>query len=302
MRAFRGLPGVAYLQAGAMSPFTWVFAKVIDHLIANGYVANENLMAAPYDWRLALQFQERRDGYFSKLMGTIQTAKEREGKPVVLLAHSMGNRTVHYFLNWVANTQPNGLGWLDSHIHSFFACGAPFLGATSAFRGAMLGEDFGIGAFINQDLATILCRSCSAGPEVFPIGALERHDSLPIDLCYSRHEGRITIDILSADLTPATGECVSMEFDIEHSRVKQQKRHTRTQKTRNNFVDKAKGSAHGGVDFYQRFQFVTEDVDVDRATGESLTFTLKIDKWLVGSFALYVLTQSPPQLDSQGHL
>ena len=58
VRAFRGLPGVAYLQAGAMSPFTWVFAKVIDHLLANGYTANVNLMACPYDWRLALRWQE----------------------------------------------------------------------------------------------------------------------------------------------------------------------------------------------------------------------------------------------------
>ena len=62
VRAFRGLPGVAYLQAGAMSPFTWVFAKVIDHLLANGYTANVNLMACPYDWRLALRWQEERDG------------------------------------------------------------------------------------------------------------------------------------------------------------------------------------------------------------------------------------------------
>lgn len=289
VRAFRGLPGVAYLQAGVMSPFTWVFAKVIDHLKANGYEANKNLMACPYDWRLALQWQEERDGYFSKLKQTIEDAKAiNSGKPAILLAHSMGNRTVHYFLNWILNTQRDAQQWLDEHVHSFFAVAAPFLGASSAFRGAMLGEDFGIGAFINQDLATILCRSCSAGPEVFPVGPLATTDRLSgCDVAYSRHEGRLTIDVLSADLTSAVGSPLAMQIHVEHSQLKNRKRHSRSKKTRNNFVDGSEGS-HGRVDFYQRFQFTTEDVDVRRAVGEDLTFHLRVDKATVAKFSLPV--------------
>lgn len=290
VRAFRGLPGVAYLQAGAMSPFTWVFAKVIDHLCANGYEKNKNLMACPYDWRLALRWQEERDGYFSQLKQTIEHAKTTNaGRPVVLLAHSMGNRTVHYFLNWVLNTQDDAQRWLDEHVHSFFAAAAPFLGSSAAFRGAMLGEDFGIGAFINQDLATILCRSCSAGPEVFPVGPLASIDdrTTGCDLAYSRYEGRLTIDVLSADLTQSAGHPLAVQFDVEHSRIKNHRRLHRSVKTRNNFVDGSK-SKHGGVDFYQRFQFVTEDVDINRATGEELTVTLRFDKHVSGKFSLPV--------------
>jgi triacylglycerol esterase/lipase EstA (alpha/beta hydrolase family) len=42
-----------------------------------------------------------RDGYFSSLKVSIEAMARREKKKVVLLGHSMGNRVIQYFLNWV---------------------------------------------------------------------------------------------------------------------------------------------------------------------------------------------------------
>jgi hypothetical protein len=47
VRPYRGLEGVAYLQGGALSPFTWVFAPVIECLKQHGYVENKTLFAEP---------------------------------------------------------------------------------------------------------------------------------------------------------------------------------------------------------------------------------------------------------------
>ena len=61
------------------------------------------------------------------------------------MAHSMGNKTVHYFIHWVVNTYGTTVGnaWIDRYLHSFFAVAGPFLGASEAFKAAMMGEDFG---------------------------------------------------------------------------------------------------------------------------------------------------------------
>ena len=43
----------------------------------------------------------QRDSYFSRLAQLIHQTYITNQKKVVLLAHSMGNKTVHYFLHWV---------------------------------------------------------------------------------------------------------------------------------------------------------------------------------------------------------
>lgn len=44
---------------------------LVDKLVAIGYDSN-NLMAMPYDWRLAAADTEQRDGYFSRLRLNIE--------------------------------------------------------------------------------------------------------------------------------------------------------------------------------------------------------------------------------------
>jgi len=103
-----------------------------------------------------------RDGYFSTLKINIEAMARREKKKVVVLGHSMGNRIIQYFLNWVRTinqplagqlafqmNQPiklmidwttqaklnHGQAWIDQNIHTFVAVGAPFLGAPKSVRG-----------------------------------------------------------------------------------------------------------------------------------------------------------------------
>ena len=77
----------------------------------------------------------------------------------MLLAHSMGCRTAHYFLCWVKNQKDigdlNSQLWIDKYIHSLFAAGGPFLGSPGAHYAALTGlyltKDCGLGAFLNAD-------------------------------------------------------------------------------------------------------------------------------------------------------
>lgn len=162
MRALEGLNGVDYLQHGAVAEAsTWVFGKVIRHLKAHGY-SDRNLKAvrkyaraqwmtdflqldhwrfhlqAPYDWRLPPQFLETRDQYFSRLGKMIEGMVQTNHNKVVLLAHSMGCKTCHYFLYWVHERR--GRRWIDQHIHGLFAISGPFLGSPKAFRSTLMGE------------------------------------------------------------------------------------------------------------------------------------------------------------------
>lgn len=91
-----------------------------------------------YDWRLPYHILERRDGYFSWLRDQITIMVKRTGKMVVIMGHSMGNRVIHYFLNWLRIADPrDGAEWIKTHIHTFMAVGAPWLGATKTLRGTV---------------------------------------------------------------------------------------------------------------------------------------------------------------------
>jgi hypothetical protein len=69
-------------------------------------------------------------------------------------------RTIQYFLNFVKN-QPNGKHWLDTHIHTFVAVGAPFLGAPKAVRGLISGDSMGLDTFLTTADAIRLAHSIS---------------------------------------------------------------------------------------------------------------------------------------------
>ena len=186
VRAVQGLAGVDYLQPGhVMGATTWVFGQVIDFLRARGY-DDSNLRGAPYDWRMPPGHLQKRDRYFSELCETIEElSRDNGGKPVVLLAHSMGNNMAHYFLNWVvqnghnitkvpgAKCGFNGPAWLDKYIYSLFGISGPYLGATSALKASICGDDFGMGpALLPQDDARQLCQAMGSGAWLLPTGRL----------------------------------------------------------------------------------------------------------------------------------
>lgn len=60
-----------------------------------------SLRVFSYDWRLAPQAIELKDGLFTRMQREIEITVTRAHKPAAIVSHSMGGVMVHYFLNWV---------------------------------------------------------------------------------------------------------------------------------------------------------------------------------------------------------
>ncbi|XP_068168202.1 phosphatidylcholine-sterol acyltransferase [Antennarius striatus] len=111
------------------------FHTMVQHLVNMGYVRNETVRGAPYDWRLA---PNENAEYFMKLQDLVEEMYEQYQKPVYLLGHSMGCHYVLYFLNH----QPQA--WKDKYIGGFISLGAPWGGAVKPLRVLASGENDGI--------------------------------------------------------------------------------------------------------------------------------------------------------------
>jgi hypothetical protein len=92
-----------------------------------------------YDWRLPPHQLEIRDRYFTNLKQSIQDMSKDYG-PVVLVGHSMGNRVIQYFLNWVMQNDRYGRKWIDDNgkqlrfnLRSFFVLSSLFFLSISFF-------------------------------------------------------------------------------------------------------------------------------------------------------------------------
>jgi len=87
---------------------------VIENLAVVNYDTN-NLVLAPYDWRLSMYNLEERDGYFSRLKTTIEGFKKRQRKKCVIAAHSMGSTVLLYFMKWVESPAhgQGGPDWVE---------------------------------------------------------------------------------------------------------------------------------------------------------------------------------------------
>jgi hypothetical protein len=126
----------------------YVFAPVIGLLEELGYVEGVDLIAASYDWRFAPSVLEKRVGYFSQLIRSIETLYHHcQNRGVVLLAHSMGNKVVSYFLEFAKKTK--GQAWINQHINLWLAAGAPHCGAPQALRSTVFGEVW-VGPFCDR--------------------------------------------------------------------------------------------------------------------------------------------------------
>lgn len=108
---------------------------MVQHMVNMGYVRNETVRGAPYDWRVAPNEQE---DYFTRLRGLVQEMYDEYQKPIYLLCHSMGCNYVLFFLNH----QPQA--WKDRYIKGFISLGAPWGGAVKPLRVMASGENDGI--------------------------------------------------------------------------------------------------------------------------------------------------------------
>jgi len=168
----RSIPGnvsCTYLDPSvkALAPMSYIMGPLVETLEALGY--NEtNLQCAPYDWRIPPSVLEQRDGFYSWLKDEVEAMSKRNGQPVILTGHSMGNRTCQYFLNFV-NNQPGGREWIDTYIHTFVAVGAPFLGAPKTLRALATGDGQGLETFITWKEAVAMGRAISITGMLTPL-------------------------------------------------------------------------------------------------------------------------------------
>ena len=85
--------------------FQWVWAPLLDNLMAIGYDSNM-IYFANYDWRLSRMRLEERDGFWSRTKFEIELRVKMSGQKAVLMGHSMGSNMIFYFLQWVTSNHP----------------------------------------------------------------------------------------------------------------------------------------------------------------------------------------------------
>uniref|UniRef100_A0A8D0V6U6 Phosphatidylcholine-sterol acyltransferase n=1 Tax=Sus scrofa TaxID=9823 RepID=A0A8D0V6U6_PIG len=108
---------------------------LVQNLVNNGYVRDETVRAAPYDWRLEPSQQEE---YYLKLAGLVEEMHATYGKPVFLIGHSLGCLHLLYFLL----RQPQA--WKDRFIDGFISLGAPWGGSIKPMLVLASGDNQGI--------------------------------------------------------------------------------------------------------------------------------------------------------------
>ncbi|KAI9462617.1 Lecithin:cholesterol acyltransferase-domain-containing protein [Russula earlei] len=131
----------------------WIWSKVIENLAVVNYDTN-NLVLAPYDWRLSMYNLEERDGYFSRLKTAIEGFRMRQRKKCVIAAHSMGSTVLLlsfprarilvpcHSLKWVESPAhgKGGPNWVESHIQAIVSIAGTHLGVTKAMAALLSGE------------------------------------------------------------------------------------------------------------------------------------------------------------------
>ena len=125
------------------------------------------LDACPYDWRLPPEKMDERDNFFGKMKKKIEGMVDHLGRPIVLLAHSMGNRVVQYFLEWIVTRGERE--WIDRYIYSYLAIGSPFLGASKTIRTVLCGDAMGLDVFLTKQEALYMARASASLPWLFPM-------------------------------------------------------------------------------------------------------------------------------------
>lgn len=191
MRPAQGMEAADFFMAGY-----WIWNKILENLAVIGYDLNTMTVAA-YDWRLAYQDLERRDGYFSKLKATIEQNSVNTGEKTVLASHSMGSQVVFFFLKWVEadGYGGGGPGWVDRHVDSMVDISGSLLGTPKAIVALLSGEMkdtvqlnamavYGLEKFFSRKERAMLLRSFGGIASMLPKGGDNiwgHHSSAPDD-------------------------------------------------------------------------------------------------------------------------
>ncbi|XP_010478088.1 PREDICTED: lecithin-cholesterol acyltransferase-like 1 [Camelina sativa] len=108
-----------------------------------GYVNDQTLLGAPYDFRYGLAASGHPSRVASQFLQDLKslvekTSGENKGKPVILLSHSLGGLFVLHFLN---RTTPS---WRRKYIKHFVALAAPWGGTISQMQTFASGNTLGV--------------------------------------------------------------------------------------------------------------------------------------------------------------
>ena len=146
LRPDQGLASVSELSPGLFGGVTTIFRSLIYTAASEFGYDISNILAVPYDWRLAPLRLEQRDLFFSKLKMSIEhTVALNGGNPAIAICHSLGNNVFLYFTKWLEYHYPQEhLMWLDQHIWMYVAFGPPLLGGVEPLRAIISGIDFGL--------------------------------------------------------------------------------------------------------------------------------------------------------------
>ncbi|XP_042294468.1 phosphatidylcholine-sterol acyltransferase [Sceloporus undulatus] len=123
---------VEYLDKSKLAGY---LHTLVQHLVNNGYVRDQTVRAAPYDWRIGPNEQE---AYFLRLRGLVEEMRQAYQKPVFLVGHSMGNLHILHFL---LQQSP---AWKKRFVGGFISLGAPWGGAVKSMRVLASGDNQGI--------------------------------------------------------------------------------------------------------------------------------------------------------------
>ncbi|XP_062965189.1 phosphatidylcholine-sterol acyltransferase isoform X1 [Cynocephalus volans] len=170
---------VARAPNAATSP-TGYMHTLVQNLVNNGYVRDETVRAAPYDWRLEPSQQEE---YYQKLAGLVEEMHATYRKPVFLIGHSLGCLHLLYFLL----RQPQS--WKDHFIDGFISLGAPWGGSIKPMLVLASGDNQGIPIMSSIKLREEQ-RITTASPWMFPSSQAWPEDHVFISTPSFNYTGR----------------------------------------------------------------------------------------------------------------
>jgi len=154
---------------------------VTESLSDVGYTT-KNMHMASYDWRLAFDDLERRDGYFTELKRKIETMYiNNQNKKIVVVSHSMGSPVYLHFMQWISNIDQQ---WVNKYICTWANVAGSLIGAPKALSAALSAEmrdtaelgavqQWAKGAFFHRDDLLRTLRSWGSLPSLFPRGGTQ---------------------------------------------------------------------------------------------------------------------------------
>jgi len=128
---------VEYLIPNKLGPLlhsqSGYYDDVVDLLQSMGYTKDFNIRGAPYDFRRA---PNEMDYFYDDLVKLVEsTFRDNGNQRVILLAHSMGNLHMLYFLNRMDQA------WKDAYIESFISIAGPWGGAVKTVQALASGDN-----------------------------------------------------------------------------------------------------------------------------------------------------------------